>query len=565
MSSLANCLLVKRYSSLRADFYCAIISRMGIYLNPDNQNFSLQVNKSFYVDKTLLIDETNKRLDDPNFKFLCVSRPRRFGKSIAENMLVAYYSKGADSKALFEAFKISKTENFEKHLNKYNVVHIDLNAMYSDWLSATEDEKKGHSFVSFFTRIVCEEFKVAFPDVTFAETSLSSFILKVWASKKETFIVIIDEYDVLIREKIDEKELDIYRGFLTSLFKNAHIKPAISLAYLTGILPIMKDKVQSKLNEFSQINMLRIGKFAEYTGFTTEEVKTLCEKYGCDFEECKSWYDGYNLKGVEIYNPQAVINAVISGEFISYWSETSTYSVVAEKIRMNFAGTKEDVIAMMGGEKVSVNVNKYDNTMNDFNSKDDVFTFLIHLGYLAYDEKERKCYIPNKEIYEEWQKVIEDDENYAETNKIILASEQLLRDTIAGNENAVAEGLDNSHRHVTSWRNYNNEYALHSAIYLAYIYCLNGYTIAKEIPTGNGCADIMYIPFDKSKEVIIVELKFNGSASKAIEQIKSKKYFDLLDNRQCNILFVGVNYDQETRNHECKIERFQRSCVCLEN
>ncbi len=529
---------------------------MGIYLNPGNDNFFKTLQNGRFVDKTMLIEETNKRLDDSDFKFLCVARPRRFGKSIAENMLAAYYSKGADSKALFEPYKISKTQNFEKHLNKYNVVHIDLNAMYSDWLGASEDDKKGHSFVSFFSKIVCEEFKTAFPDVTFAETSLSSYILKVWAQKKETFIVIIDEYDVLIREQIEDKELEIYRGFLTSLFKNAHIKPAISLAYLTGILPIMKDKVQSKLNEFSQINMLRIGKFAEYTGFTTEEVKELCEKYGCNFEECKSWYDGYNLKGVEIYNPQAVIKAVVSGEFISYWSETSTYSVVADKIRMNFAGTKEDVIAMMGGERVSANVDKYDNTMSNFNSKDDVFTFLIHLGYLAYNEKERKCYIPNKEIYHEWQKVIEDDENYSETNKIILSSEQLLRDTIAMNEKAVAEELDKAHRHVTSWRNYNNEYALHSAIYLAYIYCLNGYTIAKEIPTGNGCADIMYIPFDKSKEVIIVELKYNGSTSKAIEQIEEKKYFDLLNNRQCNILFVGVNYDQKTKIHECKIERF---------
>lgn len=531
---------------------------MGIYLNPDNQNFIEALNTGIYVDKTLLIEETNERLGNSNFKFLCVSRPRRFGKSIAGNMLAAYYSKGADSKALFEPYKISKTENFEKHLNKYNVVHIDLNAMYSDWLGATEEEKKGHSFVSFFTKIVCEEFKSAFPDVTFAETTLSSYILKVWAAKKETFIVIIDEYDVLIREQIDEKELEIYRGFLTSLFKNAHIKPAISLAYLTGILPIMKDKVQSKLNEFDQINMLKIENFAEYTGFTTEEVKNLCEKYGRDFDEFKSWYDGYNLKGVEIYNPQAVIKAAIKGELISYWSETSTYSVVAEKIRMNFAGTKEYVIAMMGGERVSVNVNKYDNTMNDFNSRDDVFTFLIHLGYLAYDEREKKCYIPNKEIYEEWQKVIEDDENYAETNKIIRSSEQLLRDTIAGNEKAVAEGLDSSHRHVTSWRNYNNEYALHSAIYLAYIYCLNGYTIAKEIPTGNGCADIMYIPFDKTKEAIIVELKFNGSASRALEQIKEKKYFDLLSSWQGGVLFAGVSYDTESKKHECKIERFEK-------
>ena len=540
---------------------------MGTYLNPGNDNFRVQVENGTYVDKTMLIEETNKRLNDNDFKFLCISRPRRFGKSIAENMLAAYYSKGADSRTLFAPYKISQAASFEKNLNKFNVIHIDLNALYSEWIITIHDpsqenipeQQRRLSFIPFVTKKLCAEFKKEFKDVAFEDgSSVASSIQQVFAQKHETFIVIIDEYDVLVREQVPQSLFKTYLEFLSSLFKNSTLKPAISLAYLTGILPIMKDKVQSKMNEFDKITMLDADDFAEFTGFTTEEVKALCKKYNCDFEECKSWYDGYNLKGVEIYNPQAVIKAVPRSKFKSYWSETSSYEVVAEKIRMNFAGTKEDVITMMGGGRVGIEVEAYENTMSSFNSKDDVFTYLIHLGYLAYDEKEKQCYIPNKEIYEEWKRVVKNTSDYSETNKIISDSEQLLRDTIAMNEEAVARGLDAAHRHVTSYRNYNNEYALHAAIYLAYIYAMNNYIIAKELPAGNGCADIVYIPFDKTKETLIVELKYNGSASKALEQIKSKKYFDLLEKWNGGILFVGVNYDAESKTHECKIERFEK-------
>jgi len=528
---------------------------MGVYLNPNNTNF-LQQTKELYIDKTMMIEEINRRINSPSFKFICISRPRRFGKSIAEDMLSAYYSKGANSRELFAQYKIASTDSFEKNLNKYNVIKIDLNALYGTYLGLTEEEQRGNSFVSFFSQKICAEFREAYPDIKFEETALASYIQKVYAKTGETFIIIIDEYDVLIREQVGDEEFKPYLGFLNSLFKNAELKPAISLAYLTGILPIMKDMVQSKLNTFDEYNMLRIGNFTEFTGFTTDEVKSLCSKYGRDFEKCKSWYDGYKMKGTEIYNPQAVLKACITGEFISYWSKTSSYKVVAEKIRMNFAGTKEDVITMMGGDRVDVNVEKYDNTMTGFDSKDEVFTYLIHLGYLAYDEEEQQCYIPNREIYNEWQKAIESDENYAETDKIIKASKILLQDTIAGNEEAVAKALDDAHMHVTSNRNYNNEYALHAAIYLAYIYALNGYIIAKELPTGNGCADIAYIPFDKTKSAIIVELKRNSSPDTALKQIHEKKYFSSLENWQGNVLFVGINYDADSKKHECKIKRF---------
>ena len=532
---------------------------MGTYLNPNNQSFRKFVQTGKYIDKTMLIDLTNRRLDDPSADFVCVSRPRRFGKSVAEDMLAAYYSKGADSRELFSQFKIAGTNLFEKNLNKFNVIKIDLNAMLSEWKVLEPHGGRPDTVIGYVAKCVCDEFRKQFADVVFDEgNSISAFIQKVYEEKGETFIIIIDEYDVMVREQVSEEEFGIYMAFLNSLFKNGALRPAISLAYLTGVLPIVRDKIQSKLNTFDEITMLHPARFAEFTGFTADEARALCEDYGCDFEECRSWYDGYRAGEYEIYNPQSVMKAVTGGEFASYWSRTSTYDVISERISMNFAGIKDDVVTMLGGGRVDVNVEKYRNTLTDFAGKDDIFTFLIHLGYLAYDGHERQCYIPNREVHLEWQNAVEDNEDYAETNRIIKESKILLRETIDGNEAAVAEALDRSHIHVTSNRSYNNEDSLQGAIYLAYIYALNEYTVVREMTAGRGFADIVYIPLDRSKSAIVVELKRNGTAETALTQIKERRYFDSLSTYKGDIILVGVNYDEKTKRHECKIERLTK-------
>lgn len=532
---------------------------MGIYLNPNNDAFYNFVRTGEYVDKTLLIHEMNLLLDNPARNYVCVSRPRRFGKSLAENMLAAYYSKGADSHELFLPYKIAQKKDFETYLNKYNVIKIDLYAMYTDWSALETGDKPKDSFFIYLARQICAEIKSFFTNVEFPDyISLPQYILQVYAQKHETFIIIIDEYDIMVRQQVSQEEFDHYLVFLNSLFKNETLRPAISLAYITGILPVVREKIQSKLNTFHEYTMLDAEVLDEFVGFTTAEVKMLCKKYKRSFEECKSWYDGYHLGKFEVYNPQAVFNAVTTGKFKSYWSTTSSYEVVSDKIRMNFDGTKDDVITMMGGGHVDVDVLKYRNYMTTFYNKDDVFTYLIHLGYLAYDEETKQCYIPNREIFLEWQRAINEVDSYAETNKIIAASRELLEQTIAGNEKIVAELLDKSHIHVTSNLSYNNEKCLQSAIYLAYIYALNGYIIAKEMPAGKGYADIVYIPLDKTKPAMIVELKRNSSTETALIQIRQKKYFDCLENWTGELLFVGVNYDEQSKIHTCKIERFEK-------
>ncbi|MBR1536575.1 MAG: AAA family ATPase [Treponema sp.] len=521
---------------------------MGIYLNPNNDNFTRITKRKIFVDKTMMISVLNEFIETDN-TYICVSRPRRFGKTFAGNMLSAYFSKGCDSRSLFSPFKISRDESFESNLNRLNVIKIDLN-------SELKNELETDKLLDNLQKKIVDEFRAQFSDISFAEKeSLGNAILKCYSQKNEKFVVIIDEYDVLVREEVSEALFKQYLDFLNGLFKSDTLRPAIALAYITGILPVVRDRVQSKLNNFREYTILDARNLAEFIGFTSGEVKALCKKYDRDYEEFKRWYDGYNQRGFEIYNPESVVLAIEDGKCKSYWSQTSTYAVIAERIQENFEGTKDDVIKMIAGESVDVEVTTFMNTMTDFKTKNDVFTYLIHLGYLSYDSDTETCRIPNKEILKEWQSAVAVTDEYKITDRIIKASKELLAETLKMNEEAVTRSLDESHIHVTSNRSYNNEDALQSAIYLSFIYALNKYTIVKEMTSGKGFADVVFIPYVPDTPAMIVELKRNGSTESAINQIREKKYFDSLEHYSGDLFFVGVNYDEESKTHECKIEK----------
>lgn len=524
---------------------------MGIYLNPGNENYKEIVSAETYVDKSMLLSVLNGMLDSVD-KYVCMSRPRRFGKTVTGNMIAAYYSKGCDSHSLFGGLKIASAPDYGSYLNRYNVISIDLNSEYQN----TPDK---FSLIRSITSKINAEISMEYPEAGVKDTdSLGEAILKVYGCTGDTFIILLDEYDVLVREQVPEKLFMEFLGVLNGLFKSNTLRPAISLAYLTGILPIVRDKIQGKLNNFGEYTILSAGRFSEYMGFTSDEVKALCEKYSVDYEECKNWYDGYSLNGYEIYNPESVVKSISEGYFESYWGKTSTYKVISDRLEQNFRGTRDDVIKMLSGESVDVNITSYLNTMDSFASRNDVFTYLIHLGYLAYDRENKTCRIPNREIRQEWFNAIENNDDYSTTNEIIEASRELLRETLQGNEMAVAQSLDRSHIHVTSNRSYNNEDALQSAVYLAYIYALNDYTVIREMTTGKGFADVVYIPIKPGKPAMIVELKHNKCSESALDQIKNKQYFESLMHYKGNLLFVGINYDEKEKTHECRIERFTR-------
>lgn len=528
---------------------------MGIYLNPGNDVFAKITRQPIYVDKSGIISSLNGIMEHGN-EYVCVSRPRRFGKTVVGNLISSFYSRGCDSHSLFDGSKISKDADYEKYLNKLNVIQLDINSEY-------QNENGSEDLISIINKKVSLELKSAYPKIEIDENdSIATNIIKIWSETYHTFVIILDEYDVLVRASVEgnisEKLFNSYLNFLNGLFKSNTVRPAIALAYLTGILPIVREKIQSKLNNFDEYTMIRPGKLAEFIGFTEDEVKSLCEEYDVDFAECKRWYDGYRLKNFDIYNPRSVVMAIEEKEFASYWSATSTFEVISDYIGMNFDGTKEAVIKMISGGRADVDVTSFKNTMTDFKCADDVFTYLIHLGYLSYDPAEEQCYIPNSEVRKEWINAVKISADYSVTSKIIQDSKELLEETIEGNEEAVAQSLDESHINVSSNRTYNNEDSLHSAIYLSYMYALNKYMNIKEMTSGKGFADAVYIPFVKNYPALVIELKHNNNANSAIKQIKEKKYMKALENYSGEILLVGITYDEETKKHTCKIERVEK-------
>ena len=396
---------------------------MGRFLNPDNSSFQDVINSEIYVDKTGLLDYTNSVINTTS-KFICNSRPRRFGKSITADMMAAYYSMGCDSRELFMGYDISKKDSFEKYLNKYDVLHLDI-----QW--CIEPAKGPENVVSYIIENTVAELKLAFPDVRVeGRVTLSDMLSQINAQTGKRFIVIIDEWDVLIRDEANNQSVqEEYINFLRGLFKGSSATRYIALAYLTGILPIKKLKTQSALNNFEEFTMISPGGFAHYIGFTEDEVKKLCEKSGRDFDLVKKWYDGYLLGEYHIYNPKAVSNVIKWGNFQSYWSQTGTYDSIQPLINKDFDGLKSAIVEMISGAETEVKTTTFQNDMVTFRNKNDVMTLLIHLGYLAYDQKRQMAYIPNEEIRMEFMNAVEDDK----WNELIEFETQSERQTVKKN------------------------------------------------------------------------------------------------------------------------------------
>lgn len=368
---------------------------MGRFVNPDSSAFQVALNSRIYVDKTGLIEYTNSVLDTTN-AYICNSRPRRFGKSYAANMLAAYYSKGADAEQMFSGLRISQAPDFKKHLNKYDVIHIDI-----QWFLANCEDT--NTVVPFIADSVLDELRVLYPEVLSQESgSLPDALSRVKDQTGQKFVVIIDEWDAIIRDgAITETVQDEYLNFLRGMFKGVEPTKYIQLAYLTGILPIKKEKAQSAVNNLDEFTMLQADELAPYIGFTEDEVKALCEQYHRDFDKVKKWYDGYLLNGYQVYNPEAVVSVMTKGKFRSYWSETGSYEVVVPLICMNYDGLKNAIIEMLSGSAVNVNTATFKNDPARIQNRDDVLTYLIHLGYLGYDEENETAFVPNEEIRQE--------------------------------------------------------------------------------------------------------------------------------------------------------------------
>lgn len=531
---------------------------MGLYLNPGNESFAALLHSDIYVDKTGLIKYMNGQIGRSKH-LISSSRPRRFGKTMAIQMLAAYYSRGCDSKAIFCDLEIGSDPSFLKHLNQYDVLRLDIQWMKT---CAIQEIRLGNvtDMIRYIHREVISELREAYPEyVDDTAVSLPKVLADINMKTKKQFVILIDEWDCLFREEKENLGLQMdYLDFLRGLFKGSSADEFVKLAYLTGILPIKKYGTQSALNNFRELTMTAPGQLARYIGFTEAEVRALCKAHNMPFRDMQKWYDGYVLSKIgHVYSPNSVMEAIDNEEFQNYWSKTETYESLKLYISMDFDGLKQKIADMLGGTRCSIDVESFQNDMTSFHSADDVLTLLIHLGYLAYDAKAGEAFIPNEEVRSSFIQAVK-NEGWNEVYKAIRDSERLLDATLALDEERVAQMIQDIHMQHTSSLVYNNELSLASIIQIAYYSAIRSYTLIRELPSGDGFADIVFLPKRASKKpALIVELKWDKTAEGAIRQIKEKKYVSALEDYTGNLLLVGINYDKKARTHQCKIERWE--------
>ena len=434
------------------------------------------------------------------------------------------------------------------------MLHLDI-----QW--CIEPAKGPENVVSYIIENTVAELKLAFPDVKVeGRVTLSDMLSQINAQTGKRFIVIIDEWDVLVRDEANNQSVqEEYINFLRGLFKGSSATRYIALAYLTGILPIKKYGTHSALNMFDEFSMTNPGPLAEFVGFTEEEVAALCKQYGRNLSELKEWYDGYHFeKARSIYSPRSVVTAILTGICDSYWNRTETFEALRFYIDMNFEGLKDDVLSMLAGERIPVNTGTFSNDMTTFYSEDDVLTLLIHLGYLGYDFSYKEVFIPNSEVRGEYINAVAASQ-WGEVSKALKNSSDTLQAIWQKYPEKVAEGIEQAH-FETAHIQYNDENALSYTISLALYAARNFYTVYRELPTGKGLADMVFLPRRQfpDKPALVVELKWNHSAEGALAQIKEKQYCKSLEDYRGNILLVGVNYDKVTREHTCVIEEAEK-------
>lgn len=555
---------------------------MGDILNPVSSNSFVDLvafkDEDVFVDKTDFIAKMSENINK-NKRLFAVTRPRRFGKTVTAHMLLAYYSKAYAGQHIFDGLKITNKEHrasYEKHLNKYDVIYLDMNTIRDNYIAYTEDEDlqvNGVStLVDYLKYTIIEDLKenedyarVIGKSQKVGKKNLTAALKAVCEYTKERFIMIMDEWDLVSRDYRDDKQLQKdFIDFLRSLFKSDGGLGCFALAYLTGILPIKKYNSQSALNTFKEYNMLRPVPYEDYFGFTEGDVAEIVKspRCGISHQELKEWYEGYKLNGKDIYNPNSVVSAISDGVCQSYWSGTSSNEEVVNLINMNFDGIKDDIISLVEGSTIQFNCQTFQNDMVTIENKDDVFSLLVCLGYLGCVDDggdDRTAYVPNKEIKTALAALVK-SQPWFNSMPVIERSEQLFNAITALDADKTAEIITKIHNSPNvSLLNYNREESM--------VFCLisglmwrteREYECFRELQSGKGSADLIYAPKRSiSLPILLIEFKYGRSAEEAMDQIKKKEYFSRYRDGDYpnDVLLIGINYDPKTKDHQCLIEK----------
>jgi len=507
-----------------------------------NNSFTKAANDEYFVDKSELIEKINKLIGSSS-QFLCITRPRRFGKTINAMMLESYYSKNANFKDLFDKLKISDSESYLTHLNKHNVVYLN----FSNPLNKSENYNE---FIDGFYNQIVNDLEELYKVNIDRNITLGKIFEDISSQTGEGFIFIIDEWDYIYNNNLfTEQERDKYLLFLKDLLKD---RPYVELCYMTGVIPIAKYSTGSALNMFQEFTFLNDNIFHKYFGFTTEEVENLCKKQNnVTFQELKEWYDGYKIQNIDIYNPRSIISALTRGICQSYWTNTGPMDEIIYHINQNIEEVKNDVVQMVSNIPVEIRLKGYSAEQLTLETRNQILSAMTVYGFLTYHDETLE--IPNKELMIKFDDALE-DKSMNEVSKLVLRSDEMLKATIRQDVDKMVEIIQEAHDINIPIIKYNDENSLACIITLVYLSARSKYKIIREMPAGIGFADFIFFPKNISKPAFIIELKKNSTSEEALRQIFEKRYDEALKDYTGLKLAIGISYDSNLKKHSISIQ-----------
>ena len=537
---------------------------MGTYLNSITP-YTLYKSESlspYFVDKTLMLRELFPYVSAGN-RHICITRPRRFGKTIMANMISSFFQKASDSGDVFDSLAISQVDDYRRYKNQYNVIRIDFSKMPRNCDLYTQ-------YIERIEALLIEDVKEAFPQVKINEADAVGDILEsVFVQCGEKFIFVLDEWDFIFhRDFINEIDKEKYVAFLSNLLKD---RPYVVLSYMTGILPIAKYSSGSELNMFAEFTMVNSPMFGEYFGFTDDEVDDLYRRYivECDRQHkeksvtrkgLRDWYNGYYTKsGERVYNPRSVVFALQFNNLANYWTSSGPYDEIYYYIRNNISEVRDDLALMISGESVTAKIQEYAATSMNLSTRDEIYSAMVVYGFLSY--LNGKVCIPNRELMEKFDELLVKNESLGYVYRLAKESEKMLKATLAGDTLTMERILEFAHNTEVPLLSYNHETELSAIVNLVYLAARDSYRVEREDKAGTGYVDFIFYPYDTTADCIILELKVDHTPDEAIAQIIDKKYalkfVPKLAGQKIytgRILAVGIGYWKDSKEHSCKVE-----------
>ena len=524
---------------------------MGRYVNPDNEYFRTLIQSGRYVDKTALVSYMNSVLFSTQDQVV-LTRPHRFGRTTACEMLAAYYSAGCDSKDLFAGLSAEKDPEYREHLNSHPVLFLRM----QDFITA--DHIAGEPVVHNICRAVQEDLAKEYPSVVPGrDDDLPEYLCRVADQTGRRFIIIIDDMDLVFHHGKDDPDLRWhYFCFLRLLSRTSLTAHFLDGAFMTGLLPPMRMNTESGLSDYHEYTMVWQNLKEEYLGFTEAEVEEICRKYHVDMKEMKLWYQGYPMRRLgTVYCPYSVLQAAETGTFACHWEADASVKVLEKYLFLDVYRMKDAVEDLMNTGRTEVYRDVFNYDIARINTTDDVLDLLTHLGCLAYDRASHTVSIPNYEVHRYFVKAL--GQLHSPYRYMVERSDAVLEAIAEMDEETVSAVFELIHSRYSKGR-YSDAGILRVAITTAFCNSEDGSYIAWEkLASAEGLAAVLLRPRKDSGVLpALVEMREGGPSENAIAHLE-EAYAGLLQKKgyQGDVMLVGVWYDRETGKHACRMER----------